>query len=252
MHLSSFIGPKAHSNVLQYNAYFVQSYGWYESSDAIFIAMEFFEHGDLQQYLNKVSRMPEEEVQLVAYQILEGLKVMHETGFAHRDLKPANILIRRTNDYKDGWRVKIGDFGISKRVEDEITAFRTLSGTTGFLAPEILAQSGLLDADFLRGKCEYTNSIDIWSMGEIIYRLLCGDSPFTTGGLGAYVRGKEVFPSKMLKDLTISNSGVDLIEKLMKVLPDERLTAEHALKHIWFEGFFEQQDTPRSSGEFIK
>lgn len=56
--------------------------------------MEYFEQGDLQEYLSKVSTMPEEEVQLVSYQILEGLKAMHREGFAHRDLKFSNILIR--------------------------------------------------------------------------------------------------------------------------------------------------------------
>jgi serine/threonine protein kinase len=213
--------------------------------------MEFFEHGDLQQYLNKVSRMPEDEVQLVAYQVLEGLKVLHQNGFAHRDLKPANILIRRNKDHEEGWWVKIGDFGISKRAEDEMTAFRTFSGTAGFLAPEILAQSGMLDAEFLDGKQEYTFSVDIWSLGEIIHRLVCGNSPFVTG-LGAYVRGKANFPTQVLKKFAVSNRCIDVIEKLMKALPDERLTAEQALNHPWFERFFEQQDTPRSSGEFVR
>ena len=49
---------------------------------------------------------------MVAYQILEGLKMLRENGFAHRDLKPANILIRRTNEHEKGWWVTTGDFGI--------------------------------------------------------------------------------------------------------------------------------------------
>ena len=217
--------------------------------------MEFLEHGDLQHYLDGLpagSTMPEKEVRLVAYQILEGLKIMHENGFAHRDLKPANILIRRTGDHERGWWVKIGDFGISKRAEDDITAFRTFGGTAGFLAPEILAQSGLIDDDFLGGKCEYTVSVDIWSMGEIIYRVLTGSSPFVLKGLGAYIRGTESFPTQLLKKLSVTGSGAQLVQELMKPLPDERLTAAQALKHPWFKEFFEEQDSPRSSGEFVK
>jgi serine/threonine protein kinase len=232
----------------------VQSFGWYESLDAVYITMEFFEHGDLQQYLDKLPTgvtIPEKEVQLVAYQILEGLRIMHENGFAHRDLKPANILIRRTGDHEKGWWVKIGDFGISKRAENDVTAFRTISGTAGFLAPEILAQSGLIDNKFLGGKCEYTVSVDIWSMGEIIYRVATRVSPFVKG-LGAYIRGTESFPTQLLKKHLVSDSGVDLIEKLMKLMPDERLTAAQALKHPWFKAFFEEQDLPRSSAEFVK
>lgn len=79
--------------------------------------MEYFEHGDLQEYMNKAGKLLEEDARSISYQMLEGLKEMHENGFAHRDLKPSNVLVRRTKDHEDGWWVKIGDFGISKRAE---------------------------------------------------------------------------------------------------------------------------------------
>lgn len=65
----------------------MQSFGWYENEDKIYIAMEYMEKGDLQSYLTKP--FPEDEVKQVIFQILEGLGFMHENGFAHRDLKPA-------------------------------------------------------------------------------------------------------------------------------------------------------------------
>lgn len=60
--------------------------GWYESDDYIHIAMEYISHGDLRQYL-KVER-PESEAKAITRQLLEGLSVIHDEGFAHRDLKP--------------------------------------------------------------------------------------------------------------------------------------------------------------------
>ena len=57
--------------------------------------------------------------------------------------------------------MKIGDFGISKRAEEGLMAFRTFSGTYGFIAPEILAQDGLLDDTDFRVKGEYTAAVDI-------------------------------------------------------------------------------------------
>uniref|UniRef100_A0A8H7N300 mitogen-activated protein kinase n=1 Tax=Bionectria ochroleuca TaxID=29856 RepID=A0A8H7N300_BIOOC len=112
---------------------FVKSYGWYESDLTIFITMEYASKGNLQGYLTK--QFPEGEAQQITYQIAEGISYMHENSFAHRDLKPANILVFESSP---DWWVKISDFGISKRAEEEVTAFHTLVGTRGYLAPEIL------------------------------------------------------------------------------------------------------------------
>jgi serine/threonine protein kinase len=75
------------SDSRQYVHCFVQSFGWYESDDSIYIAMEYIEHGDLQKQLTR--SFPDFEVQSIASQILQGLQFMHENGFTHRDLKPS-------------------------------------------------------------------------------------------------------------------------------------------------------------------
>ena len=76
------------------------------------------------------------------------------------------------------WWVKIGDFGISKRAEEGLTALRTLNGTPGFLAPELLAQFGLFDDSDFDMSEEYTVAVDIWSLGEIVFRALTGTQAF--------------------------------------------------------------------------
>ena len=94
---------------------------------------------------------------------------------------------------------------------------------------------------------EYTFAVDIWALGEIAYRALCGTPPLVTN-LAAYVNGTMDFPTDILQKLKISEHAMGFIQELMKVLPDERLTASEALDHVWFE---ELRDTsPRSSGEF--
>lgn len=70
-----------------YARYFVRSDGWYEDECAIYITMEYLQHGDLQRYVG--CGLPEVQVRLLISQVLQGLKCMHELGYVHRDLKPS-------------------------------------------------------------------------------------------------------------------------------------------------------------------
>ncbi|KAH0559852.1 hypothetical protein GP486_003631 [Trichoglossum hirsutum] len=214
----------------RYNMCFVKSFGWYESPGCVFIAMEYFPLGDLQNYLS--SPLPEKDTQQVIHQVLEGLSFMHDNGFAHRDLKPNNILVQSKGPH---WWVKIGDFGISKRAEEGLTALRTFGGTLGFLAPEILAQHGLLNNDDFGDRKEYTVAVDIWSLGEIAFRALTGEQPFPDESLRAYVRRASVFPVEMLQAHNVSEEGCDFLNSLMAPMPEDRLTARDALSHIWIQ-----------------
>jgi serine/threonine protein kinase len=79
--------------LLKYVHCFVQSFGWYDTEDALFITMEYFEHGDLQNYLFHSPPLSEAPAAEVIYQILEGVSYLHENLFSHRDLKPSVYLL---------------------------------------------------------------------------------------------------------------------------------------------------------------
>lgn len=72
----------------QYERAFVKSFGWYESPEHLFIAMEYLELGDLHTYLHHKPPLPEPEAKEITFQILDGLFLMHDNEFAHRDMKP--------------------------------------------------------------------------------------------------------------------------------------------------------------------
>ncbi|KAK7426356.1 hypothetical protein QQZ08_007111 [Neonectria magnoliae] len=209
---------------------FVKCHGWYMSENMVFIAMEHLEHGDLQKYLNQP--FPEGQAKEIAAQLTEGLVYLHDNGFAHRDLKPANILVHRPGP---NWWVKIGDFGISKRAEEENTALRTLIGTEGYLAPEIIGFVFSQDSSS-SDSFSYTFAVDMWALGELMFRLIAQRPAFPNRQdlFNCVVRGYP-FPILALRAKDVSEDCCDFIMKSMIADPGKRLTAHDATTHIWVQ-----------------
>jgi calcium/calmodulin-dependent protein kinase I len=204
--------------------------------------MEYFPLGDLQAYLT--SPLPETEVKQICFQILEGLDFMHRNGFAHRDLKPANILVK---SHSPDWWVKIGDFGISKRAGEGLHALRTLSGTLGFMAPEVLVQHGLLDSAEFGEVREYTVAVDIWSLGEIIFRALTNEPPFPKG-LASYIKEPSSYPFEAINNANLHLSAGKFVWNLLRAMPADRPTAEAALRHPWLASLHKPLPAAESTG----
>ncbi|KAK3625664.1 Serine/threonine-protein kinase H1 [Elasticomyces elasticus] len=216
----------------QYEQHFVKSFGWYETNEAVLIAMEFVELGDLQSYLR--SPFSERDTQQIILQVLRGLTFMHAAGYAHRDLKPANLLVFSSGPQ---WHVKIADFGLSKRVLTDLTALRTNAGTQGFMAPEMLGLGfGEDDSSDEDSQQSYTNAVDIWAVGVIAYLLLTGMMPFSPSeprALGRYARGKTPFPTQALAANKVGQEAQKMIRSLVASKPSERPTSDASTRHIW-------------------
>ncbi|KAH8121630.1 protein kinase-like protein [Trichoderma asperelloides] len=203
---------------------FVQSFGWFEIDESIFIAMEYYEMGDLQRYLTKP--LPEPEARRITFQVLEGLEFMHENGFVHRDIKPGNTLVVTAGPE---WFVKIADFGISKRRQPGVTTVRTKQiGTHGFTAPELLNFKSENTAS------SYTYSVDMWSLGAMAYLMLTNTVPFENlGDLYEYAYKSSSFPSVSLQKHDVSEEGREFIMQLMSSKSGDRPTAPTAKSHGW-------------------
>ncbi|KAI5920713.1 kinase-like domain-containing protein [Camillea tinctor] len=200
---------------------FVPSFGWFESSNHVFITMEYLEHGDLDKHLNQP--LPEHETKQITTQVLEGLNYMHENRFAHRDLKPANIMVVVP---APEWFVKITDFGVSKRLKDA-TALRTNQGTTAYQAPEIilLEQGGT-----------YTFAVDMWSLGVMVYKMMTARLalPKPIDKIN-YFHEHVAFPLEHLKARNVTEDGIEFIVQLMSPNPSTRPTAVSATEHSWIK-----------------
>ncbi|KAL2068665.1 hypothetical protein VTL71DRAFT_15003 [Oculimacula yallundae] len=205
---------------------FVQFFGWFEDPHSIFLAMEYFERGTLDNFITPY--LPENTARTVSLQLLQGLKIMHEEKFTHRDLKPQNIFVVQTSP--NFW-VKIGDFGISKRVANDQTSLRSESGTLHYLAPEIKHYLGSDDQD--PDSDGYTNAVDIWSFACVVYEMLAGHPPFRQfpRELKAFCRGGP-FPVAPLQPNT-SSDGIQFVESMLVASPKQRPSVIKGLNAPW-------------------
>ena len=128
-------------------------------------------------------------------------------------------------------RVKLGDFGASKRIHAQsTTTFHTQVSTPLYGAPEVLG----LDSN--SETSEYTNSVDIWSLGCVIYELLVGRKLFVSEfQLSCYFFGKWPFPEDRLRCLSppVDDIGISLLKSMLQIHPERRPTAAEALSHAW-------------------
>ena len=148
---------------------------------------------------------------------------MYCCHICHRDLKPENVLLCLADDSTP--IVKITDMGLSQLVNLE-TILKAFCGTPQYIAPEVVSGAGMPDST-------YNLKVDCWSLGVILYTLLSGTPPFSEDRkCGLNLRSQilkadyQFYPS--LFDI-ISSPAKDLIRRLLKLSPTERLSAEEIL-----------------------
>lgn len=135
-----------------------------EDNDVPFIAMKLLQGESLEQRLNRLVRLPPEEVMRIGQEIAEGLAAAHERGLIHRDIKPANVWLEEGRD-----RVKIVDFGLARACDEDVrlTQDNYMVGTPMYMSPEQA-----------EGDLEVDPRADLFSLGGVLYRMSTGELPF--------------------------------------------------------------------------
>ena len=197
----------------------------FESVDSYYSVMEYCEKGELFNYIVEKKRLSENESSFFYYQIIQGLEYIHSLGIVHRDLKPENLLLSKEH------LLKIIDFGLSnyfKKGQKELLS--TPCGSPCYASPEMVA-----------GKKYDGMKIDVWSTGIILFAMLCGYLPFEDKNndklFDKILECKIEFPDFLSED------PKDLINKILVVDPDKRITIEEIKKHRYYlkgEKFFNE------------
>lgn len=197
----------------------VKLYEVYISKKNVYLVMELLEGGEMFDRIVSEQHYSEQIAAYAIVQILDALVYCHDLGICHRDLKPENLLYWNKLPKS---KVVIGDFGLAKE-QDEKGYMTTCCGTPQYVAPEVL------------GGQKYGVGVDCWSLGVILYILLCGYPPFyaeTHPRLYQVIQaGKYSFDEEDWGG--ISSEAKHLIARLLEMDPRKRITAKEAKCHKW-------------------
>ncbi|XP_067420430.1 mitogen-activated protein kinase 11 isoform X2 [Emydura macquarii macquarii] len=203
----------------------------------------------------KCQKLTDDHIQFLIYQLLRGLKYIHSAGIIHRDLKPSNLAVN------EDCELRILDFGLARQTDDEMTGY---VATRWYRAPEIMLNW-----------MHYNQTVDIWSVGCIMAELLKGKALFPGNDyIDQLKRIMEVVgtpSSELLKKISSEHArkyieslphmpqqdlkavfrganplAVDLLEKMLILDSDKRITASEALAHAYFVQYHDPDDEPEA------
>ena len=204
----------------------IRLYYYKELNDKFVLIMEYAKKGNLHMKIQKEGQLKENEAFKYFIQISSALYFLHSNGYAHRNLKPENILIDENDN------IKLCNFGFCVSLNEGER--KTFCGKFEYIAPEMIKEQ------------PYNQSIDIWSLGVILYEMLHGYSPFKYENFNKNNSDdnfKEIYNMGFYKHfeidekLNLSNECIDIIKKLLEVDSKKRIKTPEIFLHSWVKKF---------------
>lgn len=201
----------------------VKLFEFFEDEKNFYFVEEFCEHGTVAQYIHNFGFSEGPDCKLIFLQLINAISYLHNyAGILHCDIKAENVLLDNNNN------VKLTDFGLAYSHKDDnnnniftdSNFYTKIKGTPAYIAPEIL-EGG-------------SNSIqsDIWSIGVFLYYIVTGSLPFEDdleldGLIHTIIKMKPYYPSYLSTDV------IQLLTKLLKKNPNERINLEQIKNSSW-------------------
>ncbi|XP_016052303.1 PREDICTED: serine/threonine-protein kinase 36 [Miniopterus natalensis] len=187
----------------------------FETDKEVVVVTDYAE-GELFQILEDDGKLPEDQVQAIAAQLVSALYYLHSHRILHRDMKPQNILLAK------GGGIKLCDFGFARAMSTNTMVLTSIKGTPLYMSPELVEER------------PYDHTADLWSVGCILYELAVGTPPFYTTSIFQLV-------NLILKDPVrwppaISPCFKNFLQGLLTKDPQQRLSWPDLLHHPFIAG----------------
>lgn len=196
----------------------IQLYEVFESNSHLLMVIQYAQGGDLLHFVRDRGRLNEDEARKLFRQVVEAVKACHIKNIIHRDVKLDNVLLD-----KHCSKAILCDFGVCRTLKRG-ELIREHCGTPAYLAPEIIAN------------LEYDGFyVDFWSLGVLLFAMVTGTLPFRAKTLPdlqkLILKGRYELPEYL------SNEVCDVIDGLLQLVPQQRLSFEELLQHSWMTRF---------------
>jgi len=193
--------------------YILRLRGVSQDSRRVYLYTDVCAHGTLYAHIKRVARFPEDIAGKYTRQLLNALCYLHSKQLVHRDIKPENLLLSSSGD------LVLADFGWSTQIGEDGRI--TVCGTPEYLAPEMLQRE------------IYTEKVDCWAAGVLLYELLCGRSPFIAFDQEEMCR-KIVSCAYTVPDF-VSEGPKDFISKALRKNAEKRYSSGELFMHAWIQ-----------------
>jgi len=227
----------------------IQLIEFFEEADNFYLIFEKINGGPLLKHIQQRICFTEAEASRIIKDLAEAIRHLHHQGVAHRDIKPDNVLCV---SHKSPCPVKLCDFDLCSSVNIEVSTPQLLTpvGSLEYMAPEVVDAFMVDEYDDDEEEMSYNKKCDMWSLGIIMYILLCGYAPFS-GNCGldcgwergesciecqemlfaSIKEGEVIFPIQHWEKVSIE--AKDLILRLLVRDSAKRLDADQILDHPW-------------------
>ncbi|KAI5184938.1 serum/glucocorticoid-regulated kinase 2 [Nematocida homosporus] len=187
----------------------------FQTAERVYLILPYVEGGELFKHLQDEKAFSEDRARIYIAELLIAVEHLHRNGIIYRDLKPENILLDREG------HIVLCDFGMS--VQNEVA--RTYCGTPEYIAPEII-----------RGDA-YTEAVDYYTLGVLLYEMVTGNPPFLTGeGEDRDDLENKILFSEIEYPEGLSSEIKRLISRLVRKSPERRPKAEEIKQEPFFSG----------------
>ena len=199
----------------------VKLFGHFEDNKYCYFIMEYIPGGNVYNLVpkNGIKTVPTKTIVSIMKDVISAVYFLHHMNppIIHRDIKPENVVLDQN------MRAKLTDFGWSNYMQGDMKR-TTVCGTPVYLAPEIINNRG------------HDEKVDIWCIGVLLFELLTGISPFQ--GFDVQTIKYNINRLNIAWQRDMDRDAVDLIKRILKYNPEERISLEQMLLHPFITKFF--------------